>query len=144
MSADEKGPDENLVLEPKSPDGDSVRISPEVIGIITGIAAQEVAGIAGTSGGIVDGIAEKLGRKDFTKGIKVHVDGETITIDLNIIVDYGVRIMETATELKQKIRATVEEVTGLPVAAINIYVIGIHMPKEKAEDMPQEEENNHA
>lgn len=144
MAPDEKGPDENALSEAKSPEGDSVRISPEVIGIITGIAAQEVEGIAGMSGGIVDGIAEKLGRKDFSKGIKVRLEGEMVSLDLNVVVDYGVRIMETAKKLKHKVRTTVEEVTGLPVAAINIHVIGINLPKEKSENMLPEEDKGNA
>lgn len=134
-------PDEkNTSLEAKSAEGDSVRISPEVIGIITGIAAGEVEGVAGMSGGIVDGIAEKLGRKDFGKGIKVRLEGEIVSLDLNVVVEYGVRIMETAKKLMQKVRTTVEEVTGLPVASINIHVIGINLPKEKSEEAVSEED----
>ncbi len=136
MAPDEK----NTSLEAKGAEGDSVRISPEVIGIITGIAAGEVEGIAGMSGGIVDGIAEKLGRKDFGKGIKVRLEGEIVSLDLNVVVEYGVRIMETAKKLMQKVRTTVEEVTGLPVASINIHVIGINLPKEKSEDAVSEED----
>ncbi|HOJ85062.1 MAG: Asp23/Gls24 family envelope stress response protein [Firmicutes bacterium] len=144
MVPDERGPDKTAPAEEKSLDRDCVRISPEVIGIITGIAAQEVEGIAGMSGGIVDGIAEKLGRKDFSKGIKIRVEDEAVSLDLSVIVDYGVRIMETAKKLKQKVRATVEEVTGLPVAAINIHVIGINLPKEKSEEVIPEENKENA
>lgn len=136
MASDEK----NTSLEAKGAEGDSVRISPEVIGIITGIAAGEVEGVAGMSGGIVDGIAEKLGRKDFGKGIKVRLEGEIVSLDLNVVVEYGVRIMETAKKLMQKVRTTVEEVTGLPVASINIHVIGINLPKEKSEEAVSEED----
>ena len=138
MAPDERVPGEIAPVE------DSVRISPEVIGIIAGIAAQEVDGITGMSGGIVDGIAEKLGRRDFSKGIKVRLEGEAVSLDLSVIVDYGVRIMETAQKLKQKVRATVEEVTGLPVAAINIQVIGINLPKEKSEGAISAEDTDSA
>lgn len=144
MTPDEKSPDKVVPVESKIPEGDSVRISPDVIGIITGIAAGEVEGIAGMSGGIVDGIAEKLGRKDFGKGIKVRLEGEAVSFDLSVIVDYGVRIMETAKKLKQKVRETVEEVTGLTVTSINIHVIGINLPKEKSENMLPEEDKGNA
>lgn len=138
MAPDERVPGEIAPVE------DSVRISPEVIGIIAGIAAQEVDGITGMSGGIVDGIAEKLGRKDFSKGIKVRLEGEAVSLDISVIVDYGVRIMETANKLKHKVRTTIEEVTGLPVAAININVIGINLPKEKSEAVTPEEDTEEA
>ncbi len=144
MAPEEKDTGESAPLESKNREGDSVRISPEVIGIVTGIAAGEVEGIAGMSGGIVGGIAEKLGRKDFSKGIKVRLEGEMVSLDLSVVVDYGVRIMETAKKLKQKVRATVEEVTGLPVASINIHVIGINLPKEKSENAGPEVDQNDA
>jgi len=82
------------------------------------------------------GLPQRLGRKDFSKGIKVSLEKESVSLDLNVAVDYGVRIMETAKKLKQKVRTTVEEVTGLAVTAINVNVIGINMPKEKSEDLP--------
>ncbi len=120
---------------------DSVRISPDVIGIVAGIAAQEVAGIAGMSGGIVDGIAQRLGRKDFSKGIKVTLEKETVSLDLAVVVDYGVKIMETARDLKEKVRTTVEEVTGLAVASIKVNVVGINLAREQAGDSPSQEDN---
>ena len=141
MAPDKAALNEQSELKPKG-EGDSVRISPEVIGIITGIAAGEVEGIAGMSGGIVDGIAERLGRKDFSKGIKVRLEGETVSLDLNVIVDYGIRIMDAAKTLKKKVRTTVEEVTGLPVASINVHVIGINLSKEKSENATLEEEHS--
>ncbi|NLA27594.1 MAG: Asp23/Gls24 family envelope stress response protein [Firmicutes bacterium] len=142
MANDEKDTVESASLENQLED--TVRISPEVIGIVTGIAAGEVEGIAGMSGGIVGGIAEKLGRKDFSKGIKVRLEGEKVSLDLSVVVDYGVRIMETAKKLKDKVRSTVEEVTGLPVAVINIHVIGINLPKEKFENVVPEVETGDA
>ena len=121
---------------------DSVRISPDVIGIVAGIAAQEVAGIAGMSGGIVDGIAQRLGRKDFSKGIKVTLEKETVSLDLAVVVDYGVKIMETARDLKEKVRSTVEEVTGLAVASIKVNVVGINLAREQAGDSSSQEDND--
>lgn len=144
MPSSESGPDDTVLSETQGSQGDSVRISPDVISIITGIAAQEVEGITGLSGGIVDGIAQKFGRKDYGKGIKVRLEGEIVTLDLNVVVEYGVRIMDTAKKLKQKVRATVEEITGLPVAAINVHVIGINLPKDKPENIPSEEDNGDA
>ncbi len=119
---------------------DSVRISPDVIAIIAGLAAGEVEGIAGMSGGIVGGIAERLGRKDLAKGIKIQLDGETVRIDINVIVDLGVKIMEVAEKLKQEVRSTVEKITGLKVASININVQGLNMAKDQDAKTPKEED----
>ncbi len=119
---------------------DIVRISPDVIAIVAGLAAGEVKGIAGMSGGIVGGIAEKLGRKDLSKGIKIHLEGEVVKIDINVIVDLGVQIVEVAKQLKLEVRETVEKITGLQVASINIHVLGLNIPKEPEEKTPLEKE----
>lgn len=113
--------------------GDSVRISSEVIAVIAGLASSEIPGIAGMSGGLVGGIAEKLGRKDLAKGIKVLVNEDKVTIDLNVIAEYGSSIVEATNRLKQEIRSTVEKTTGLKVEAVNINVQGISVPKAEEE-----------
>ena len=64
--------DERPSVEEKHTE-DSIRISPEVIAVVAGIAVEETEGVAGMSGGIVDGIAQRLGRKDFGKGIRVSL-----------------------------------------------------------------------
>ena len=63
----------------------AVRIADEVVSIIAGLAATEVEGIAGMSGGIAGGIAEMLGRKNFAKGVKVEV-GEKEAADGTVAV----------------------------------------------------------
>ncbi len=138
MSEEKKGKKtgtEEAVLKPDpSKEGDSIRISSEVIAVITSIISSDVPGVAGMSGGVVGGIAERLGRKDMTKGIKVQVDENKVSIDLSIIVEYGAVIVDTTDKLKKEIRSNVEKTTGLKVEAININVLGIHVPGEEGED----------
>lgn len=124
---------EAVILEGKDDSADTVRISPDVIAIIAGLAAADIPGIAGMSGGIVGGIAEKLGRKDLSKGIKVALEGEEVQMELNIIIELGVKIIEAAGKLKDDVRKTVENITGLKVKKINVNVLGIHIPREGEE-----------
>ena len=70
----------------------TIRVADEVVSIIAGLATTEVEGIAGMSGGIAGGIAEILGRKNFSKGVKVEVGEKEAAVDLYIIVKYGIRI----------------------------------------------------
>ncbi len=122
------------VLKPDpSKEGDSIRISSDVIAVITSIISSDVPGIAGMSGGVVGGIAERLGRRDMTKGIKVEVNEDRVSIDLNVIVEYGKSIVESTDKLKKEIRTNVEKTTGLKVDAININVQGISLPEEEGE-----------
>ncbi len=132
------GSEEAVIKADPLKEGDSIRISSEVIAVIAGIVSGDIPGIAGMSGGVVGGIAEKLGRRDLTKGIKVRINEERVTIDLNVIVDYGVSIVDATGKLKKEIRNNVEKSTGLKVEAININVLGIEIPKEEVEDEAEE------
>ena len=80
-----------------------IKISEEVVAQIAGKAASEVSGVAGMSGGIVGGISEMLGKKSFSKGVKVQVGEKETTIDLYIIVEYGARIPDIAWEIQNKV-----------------------------------------
>ncbi len=108
----------------------SVKISEEVVAIIAGIAATDVPGVAGMSGGIAGGIAEILGRKNLSKGVKVEVGEKEAAIDLYIIVEFGARIPEVAWDIQDKVKNAVQNMTGLNVVEVNIHVQGVNFDKE--------------
>jgi len=121
----------------------TIKISEEVVSVIAGLAATEVPGVAGMSGGVVNGISEMLGRKNLGKGVKVEVGEKEVSIDLYLIVDYGVRIPEVAWNVQENVKNAVENMTGLKVVEVNIHVQGVNMDKEnkKQEQQVKEEEN---
>lgn len=108
----------------------NVKISEEVVAIIAGVAAMDVPGVAGMSGGIAGGIAEILGRKNLSKGVKVEVGEKEAAIDLYIIVEYGCRIPDVSWDIQEKVKNAVETMTGLDVIEINIHVQGVNIEKE--------------
>ncbi len=112
----------------------AVRIANEVVGVIAGLAATEVPGIAGMSGGIVGGIAEMLGRKNLSKGVKVEVGEREAAIDLYVVVNFGVRIAEVAAQVQSNVKQAVEEMTGLLVVEVNVHVQGVIFPDEPREE----------
>ena len=114
----------------------TIKIADEVVSIIAGLAATEIEGIAGMSGGLVGGIAEMLGRKNFSKGVKVEVGEREAAIDLFIIVKYGVRIPDVALAAQENIKQAIETMTGLSVVEVNVHVQGVNFPEdeEKAEE----------
>lgn len=128
---DETG--ENLVNEIGS-----VRITDEVVAIIAGIAAMEIPGVAGMSGGIAGGIAEMLGRKNLSRGVKVEVGEKEAAIDLYIIVEYGYRIPDVAWSIQEKVKKSVETMTGLNVIEVNIHIQGVNIEKEHKKETPEE------
>ncbi len=114
-----------------------IKIADEVVGIIAGIAATEVQGIAGMSGGIAGGIADILGRKNLSKGVKVQV-GETETaIDLFVIVEYGSKIPDIAWKVQERVIDAVETMTGLNVVEVNIHIQGVNIEKKSADQEEQ-------
>ncbi|MDD3652989.1 MAG: Asp23/Gls24 family envelope stress response protein [Desulfotomaculaceae bacterium] len=112
----------------------TIKISEEVVKIIAGLAATEIEGVAGMSGGIAGGIAEKLGRKNMTKGVKAEVGEKEAIIDLSIIVEYGANIQDIAHQIQNKVKTTVESMTGLIVTGVNINVQGVSFGLDAKED----------
>ncbi|MHC1746077.1 MAG: Asp23/Gls24 family envelope stress response protein [Negativicutes bacterium] len=114
----------------------SIRIADEVVGIIAGLAATEVAGVAGMSAGLVGGIVEMLGKKNLAKGVKVEVGEREAAVDLYIIVEYGVRIPDVALRVQESVKRAIEAMTGLDVVEVNIHIQGVGFaPEEKEEDI---------
>ncbi len=110
-----------------------VKIADEVVSIIAGLAATEIEGVSSMSGGIAGGIAEVLGRRNLSKGIKVEVGTEDAKIDIFVVVDYGVRIPDVAWDIQETVKNAVETMTGLKVSYVNVHVQGVHFPKDEEE-----------
>lgn len=113
---------------------DKIKVADEVIMTIAGIAASEVDGVVSMSGGLADGIAGILGRKNLGKGVKVEVSDKDVVLDLSIVVEYGSKIHMVAKEIQKRVRAAVEDMTGLTVTEVNVQVLGVSTAKELKKD----------
>ncbi len=112
----------------------SVKISDDVVAVIAELAAKEVKGIIGMSGGIADSITTMLGKKNPAKGIKVDVGEKETAIDLYVIVEYGVRIPDVAWQVQENVKKAVETMTGLSVVEVNIHIQGVNIDKDIKEE----------
>lgn len=118
-----------------------VKISDEVVGVIAGLATTEIKGIVGMSTGPVGGITQILtGKKNLSKGVKVTVGENSATIDLSVVIEYGVRIPEVALKVQENVKRAVESMTGLTVSAVNIHVQNILIPKSEENNIEEIEE----
>lgn len=116
-----------------------IKIAEDVVAVIAGIAVSEVKGVSGMSGGFAGGISEVFsGKKNMAKGIKVELDDKETKIDVNIIVEYGTRIPDVAFEIQNRVKKSVETMTGLKVVAVNVHVQGV---KTEAESKEQDVQN---
>ncbi|MEZ0535750.1 Asp23/Gls24 family envelope stress response protein [Caldicellulosiruptoraceae bacterium PP1] len=118
---------ENLLNENN---GGTVKIADEVVATIAGIAASEVKGVAGMVGTITGNITEAFGKKSLTKGVKVQIGENEVAIDIYITVEYGVIIPEVCSEIQDKVKNSVESMTGLSVVEVNVHVQGIKFEKD--------------
>ncbi len=118
-----------------------VKISDEVVGVIAGLATTEIKGIVGMSASIAGGITQILsGKKNLSKGVKVSVGENSASIDLYVVVEYGVKIPEVAAAVQENVKKAVESMTGLTVSTINIHVQNVLIPKlEDSVEVDEEE-----
>jgi uncharacterized alkaline shock family protein YloU len=107
----------------------TIKIASEVVATIAGLAAIDVIGVAGMSGGVVDGIAELLRRKNLSKGVKASIVDQDAIIDMAIIVKYGENIDKVSKEIQKAVKKAVENMTGLSCSAVNINVQDITTPE---------------
>lgn len=135
--------EENEVKEVSVETGDSngIKISDDVVAVISGVAVSEVPGVAGMAGGFAGGITEVLsGKKNLSKGIKVEVGEKETKIDVNIIVEYGTRIPDVAFEIQNRVKKAVETMTGLTVLEVNVHVQGVSTDNKLVENEEPKEE----
>lgn len=103
----------------------SVHISEEVIAAIVTESVREVEGITGFATSLGGEIAERLGKKASSKGVKVYVEENEVKVDLFVLVQYGTVISEIANAVQEKVASTMEAMTGVVLHAVNVTVCGI-------------------
>lgn len=108
-----------------------ILVSDEVISVLAGSAALDCYGLVGmaTRKQLKDGISELLGRENLSRGVEVRRDAEGVHIDLYIIVSYGTKISEVAHNIQVKVKYVLNEVVGLQVGAVNIFVQGVRVAR---------------
>ena len=129
-------------VEEKSSNNDGIEIAEDVVSVIAGVAVSEVKGVYGMAGGFAGGISEVFsGKKNLSKGIKVNVENKEVKVDVNIIVEYGVRIPDVAFEIQNRVKKSVENMTGLKVAEVNVHVQGVKTERDNYEEAEPEKED---
>lgn len=135
MEENEVKKQEEVVEEVKEEQTENgIEISNDVIAVIAGVAVSEVQGVASMSGGFAGGITEVLsGKKNLAKGIKVEKSENSAKIDVNIIVEYGSRIPDVAFEIQNRVKKSVEDMTGFKVEEVNVHIQGVNTEVLKEE-----------
>ena len=120
----------------------TVKISEEVIASIAAISVMGHSGVYSLSSGLGADLAELLGKKTLTRGVKIIFFENALKIDIYFVIKFGFAVCEVAKEVQQSVKSAVESMTGLTVGSVNIHVTGISFEKDavKAKESEPEKE----
>ncbi len=119
----------------------SIDISPTAVTTIASRAVNQCYGVVGMANkNLVNGITNLLSR-DAQRGVEVIIEDGEITIDVYVIVEYGTRIRTVAESVQNTVQFHVEKALGLPVRAVNVYIQGLRLEKDKAKAKSQKKES---
>ena len=107
-----------------------VRIADEVVAIIAGLAATEVDGVDSMAGNITNELVGKLGMKNLSKGVKVDVTEEHVSVDLTLNIKYGYNIPDVSERVQDRVKSAIENMTGLTVLDVNIRIAGVNINEQ--------------
>ena len=122
MAEDRKG------LKIKEDGLGEVQIAEEVITIIAGLATTEVDGVCSMGGNITKELVSRLGMKNLSKGVRVEVTEEgKIEVFVTINIAYGYAIPAVSSNVQEKVKAAIENMTGLEVSSVNVRIADVDM-----------------
>lgn len=109
----------------------NIHISEEVLAAVAAAAAAEVSGVSAMAANFGSEIAELLGKKNLAKGVHILVEEEKITVELAVLMAYGHTIPEVGKAVQENVKNTLESITGLEIAAVNVSVAGVVFPPKQ-------------
>ena len=107
----------------------TVNISEDVVAAIAAVAVSEVEGVFGLSSSFTSDLKELLGKKNLSKGVKLTIEEDVVSVECFVVVTYGYEIPAVAGAIQDNVASAVESMTGLKVSAVNVDVCGISTPK---------------
>ena len=108
-----------------------VQIADEVVAIIAGLAATEVEGVASMAGNITNELVSTLGKKSLSIGIRVKVEDGIVSVNVALNIAYGYSVPKTCKKVQEKVKAAIENMTGLEVEKVDIQIANVSISKEK-------------
>lgn len=104
----------------------SVKIADDVIACIAALAATEVEGVDSMAGNITNELISKLGVKNLSKGVKLDLHDGEVSVALSLNITYGYNIPEVSQKVQDRVKNTVENMTGLHVTDVSISIAGVN------------------
>lgn len=106
----------------------TIHIDNDAISIIAGVSVMECYGLVGmASKSATDGLVKLLKRDNIQRGVKIHLEENSIVIDLYVIIQFGTKISVVANNIIDKVKYNVENQTGMSVKKVNISIEGVRV-----------------
>ncbi len=115
----------NISVNETNEHDDSIKIADEVIKCIAAYAAADIDGVAGMAGNATNELIAKLGGKTLEKGVKLNVSGEDVRVQLSVVLKYGYNIPDISAKIQDRVRTTIESMTGLKVSSVDVNIADI-------------------
>ena len=109
----------------------SINISEDVIAVIVAAATLEVEGVQGLFYAYGKEISNMISKKGLSKGVKLMIDEDNVTIDIYIMTEMGYSVNEIGVEIQRGVMSAVESAVGVTVKAVNVHICGISLKKTK-------------
>ncbi|KXB58046.1 Asp23/Gls24 family envelope stress response protein [Gemelliphila asaccharolytica] len=103
----------------------NVEIKPEALAVIVSIATKEIEGVSKLVGNLKNSTLEKIGKKEYTKGIKLFLEDDELYVEISCTVKSGYTISKIATKIQSNVRNSIYNMTDIVVKSINVNIIGI-------------------
>ena len=114
-----------------SDDKGSINISEDVVAIIAASAAVEVEGVHGLFYSPGKEITHMIGKRGFSRGVKLNIEGDDITIDVHIVAEMGFSISDVGVAIQKAVTSAIEDTVGAKVNAVNVHICGVALKKNR-------------
>lgn len=111
----------------------TIHIADEVLAVVAASAAMEVEGVSGLAANLSSDLAELMGKKVYSKGVRLTVANGQVVVDISVLIQYGFTIPDVAKKVQEAVMAAVTNTSGMEVSRVNIQVAGITFRREGRE-----------
>ena len=111
----------------------TIHIADEVLAVVAASVALEVEGVGSLAANLSNDIAELMGKKVYSKGVRLLVTNSQVQVDISILIQYGYVIPDVARKVQEAVMSAVTNTSGMEVSQVNVHVAGISFQKKAKE-----------
>lgn len=110
----------------------NVDIATEVIATVVGASTTEIFGVVGmtSKSAVKDNVRSVLRQENYSKGVVVTTADNETSIDVYVVISYGVKISEVAKNIQERVRFNLENQLGITASSVNVYVQNVKVVED--------------